>query len=382
MNSLTGYELKNLMGKCGQACVSIYMPTHKAGPETQQDPIRLKNLTKQAEESLTRKGLRLPEAKTFLQPAQELIQDGLFWSYQSDGLAVFISSENTAVHRLPCSFEELVVVADRFHLKPMLPLFSGNGRFYILAVSQKEVRLMEGTRFNIKEVKLEGVPENIAQVLQYDVFGKQLQWHASKGGAGKRTGVFQGHGALESDAKDNILRFLREVDKGLRKVIGKETSPLVMACVEYVQPIYKEANTYPYLLDKGINGNPEGLSPQELHAAAWNIVGPHFQKAQDDSVARYYDLAGTGRTSKELQKVIDAAYNGRVEVLFVALGIQRWGTFDSETGTVRLHGEQESGDEDLLDFAAIQTFLNGGKVYATLPEDVPDDRNVAAILRY
>jgi hypothetical protein len=380
MNLLKVDELRSLMGKCGEACVSIYMPTHVKGLETQQDPIRLKNLMKQAEELLLQKGLRSPEAKAMLQPGQDLVQDGLFWSHQSDGLALFISADHIAVYTLPFNFEELVVVSDRFHLKPLLPLLSGDGRFYILALSQNQVRLMKATRFSVEELKLESVPQNLAEVLQFDVIGKQLQWHSPKGGAAR--GVFQGHGALEADAKENILRFLREIDKGLRSIIGKEQSPLVVACVDYLLPIYKETNTYPYLLDKGIGGNPEGLSAQELHAAAWDIVQPHFQKAQDDATARYYELAGTGRTAKSLEKVVEAAYGGRIDVLFTALGIQRWGTFDPDTSTVHLHSEQQPDDEDLLDFAAIRTFLNGGTVYAIDSENVPDDRNLAAILRY
>jgi len=77
-----------------------------------------------------------------------------------------------------------------------------------------------------------------------------------------------------------------------------------------------------------------------------------------------------------------AAYEGRIDTLFVSVGLQRWGLFDPDTNTVHLHPEPKPGDEDLLDFAAIQTFVNGGKVFAVEPEAVPDDRNVAAIFRY
>jgi hypothetical protein len=42
-----------------------------------------------------------------------------------------------------------VVVTDRFHIKPLLPLLSGDGRFYVLALSQSEVRLLQGTRYSV-----------------------------------------------------------------------------------------------------------------------------------------------------------------------------------------------------------------------------------------
>jgi hypothetical protein len=36
----------------------------------------------------------------------------------------------------------------------------------------------------------------------------------------------------------------------------------------------------------------------------------------------------------------------------------------------------------LLEFAAIQTLLNGGTVYAVEPEKMPDTKSLAAVFRY
>jgi len=47
-------------------CVSLYMPTHRAGRETEQDPIRYKDLLREAEERLMANGLRSPEVQEML----------------------------------------------------------------------------------------------------------------------------------------------------------------------------------------------------------------------------------------------------------------------------------------------------------------------------
>ena len=57
MDILTKAELEQLMRKEQQWCVSIYMPTHRTGGETQQDPIRLKNLLGEAEKRLSDQGV-------------------------------------------------------------------------------------------------------------------------------------------------------------------------------------------------------------------------------------------------------------------------------------------------------------------------------------
>lgn len=383
MNSLTSNELKALMESKAGSCVSIFFPTHRKGADTQQDPIRLKNLLKDAEDKLLEKGMRSASAKVLLQPAQDLISDTRFWSSQSDGLAVFLNPERFILHRVPISFDELVVVADRFHIKPLLPLLSGDGRFYVLALSQNQVRLLQGTRFSVDEMKLDTIPGSLEEALQYEVTEKQLKWHGpSSAPSGKRAGIFHGHGGGIETTKDDILQFLRLVDRGLHEILRGDNAPLVLAAVEYVLPIYREVNTYPNLLEKGVIGNPEGVSLEELHRQAWEIVEPYFKQAQKEAIDRYYGFAGTGKTSQHLDTVIRAAHSARVDTLFVPIGVQRWGRFDPDDMSVHLHDEPEPGDEDLLDLAAIQTILNGGTAYAVEPENVPDSRYIAAIMRY
>jgi len=247
-------------------------------------------------------------------------------------------------------------VDDRFHLKPLLPALGSEGRFYILALSQNGVRLLEGSAFSAAEVDLETIPKNLAEALQLDQPEKQVRFRA--GSAGGQGAMISGHGAEIEDTKDNILKYFRQIDKGLRDFLKEERVPLVLAGVEYLLPIYKEANTYPHLVAEGIPGNPKGVNADQLQKAAWQIVKPLFARAQTDAIAQYRQSSGTGLTSSRIEEILSATVHGRIAVLFVALGMQRFGTFDSEKGEVRLHETMQPGDQDLLDFAAIQTVLS------------------------
>ena len=376
-------ELNTLMKRREGPCVSIYMPTHRVFPETKQDPIRFKNLLREAEERLKGAGLRSPEARRLLNPAKALVKDSLFWQYQADGLAAFISSDGFYRHRLPLKFDELLVVTDRFHIKPLLHFFANEGRFHILALSQNEVRLFQCSRYSTREVELEDVPRSLSEALKYDDPQKQIQFHTqTPGGKGERAAMFHGHGVGKDDAKDNVLRFFQQVDHGLQKILREEQAPLILAGVDYLLPIYQEANSYSHMMEEGIVGNPEGLKPEELQKEAWRFVKPHVLKVQQEAAAQYRKLAGGDRASNEVEKIIPAARDGRVDFLFVAVGVQRWGTFDPVTFSIHLHEEPRPGDEDLLDFTALHTFLNGGTVYAVKPEEMPDEAPVAAVFRY
>jgi hypothetical protein len=383
MDLLTPEELRRLIQKKETPCVSIFMPTYRTSPETKQNPIRFKNLLREAEKRLKEGGLRITEARKLLKPTKALLKDSIFWQFQSDGLAVFISPDIFHYYHLPFPFEELLVVTDRFHIKPLLHLLSKDGRFFILALSQNEVRLFQCTRHSVNEFELEGVPKSMAEALKYDDPEKQLQFHTrTPGGTGVRAAIFHGQGVGIDDTKDNILRYFHQIDHGVQKLLRGERAPVVLAGVDYLFPIYREANTFLNLMDEGISGSPEGLRAEELHKKAWDIAEPYFLKSQEEAANQYRQLTGSERVSNDVRKIVQAAYDGRVDLLFAAVGIHQWGTYDPETLTVHLHKEAEPGDEDLLDFAAIHTFLNGGTVYAVEPEKVPDEAPLAALFRY
>lgn len=388
MNLLSVDDLKELVEQPQGLCVSIYMPTYRVGTEIQQNSIRFKNLIRQAEEKLAEHGLDRNEIVEFLQPVQEKLDREDFWQHQSELLGIFIAKGFLHFYQLPFSFEELVVVSDQFHLKPLMPLLTGDGVFYILALSQKEVRVFECTRYSATEVEVENLPKSLDEALQYDETAKDGQFRisTSRGGtnnSAQHAGSFHGQGSPDRDKmQEDILQYFYLVDRAISEYLRGKKAPLVLVGVEYLFPIYREANTYPHLVAQGITGSPKTLKLEALHEEALPIVEPLFLQELQDAIDRYQQLAGSNKTCSDLQEAVSAAYFGRIDELFVAVGVQKWGTFNPETSTIQLHPEAEVGDEDLLNSVAIQTILNGGTVYALEPEKVPERAPLAAIFRY
>ena len=383
MDLATRTELRKLIDTRMGPCISIFMSTHRAGPETAQDSIRLKNLLREAEQSLHATGLRPSDTSRLLQRVRALVDDYDFWQHQSDGLAIFSSKELYRLYRLPLELPELAVVAERFHLKPLLSLFANDGQFYVLALSQNQVRLLQGTRYNVSEINLENVPKSLAEALGYRPPDTQVQLHtASPIGARKQAAVFHGHGGSKEVKKDRLLRYFRQVNEGVRDLLGQDRAPLVVAAVDYLYPIYRQANTYSGLMEDWIPGTPDNLTAQELHARAMAIVDPEFLKAQVKAAAKYRTLEGAELTSKKITEILPAACRGRVESLFVAVGVQQWGTFDPTINQIDLHEEAAPGDQDLLNLAAIYTCVSDGTVYAVPPDIVPSGQSLAAVFRY
>jgi len=381
-------ELKNLVQNPQYPCVSLYLPMEKIGGDTRQNPIRFKNLIREAESRLDELGLRHAEAVNLLQPVMELDKTD-FWENQVQGLVIFISPNLFRYYCLPISFPQLVVVGNNFHIKPLLNLINNDGKFYILALSQKNVKFYSGTRYKLNEVEVENMPHNLAEILLEDEFQKGVQHRIgiARGAtsAAQHPGSVHGQGSPDREKhEEDILQFCYAVDGALREKLRGEKAPLILAGVEYLLPIYHQANTYPYLQETGISGNAETLKTEELNHAAWEIVAPLFQQEYQDLMAVYLQLAGeeSSKVANDIKTIIPDAYYQRIDTLFVPIKQHIWGKFDLENSTVELHPEAEPDDEDMLDFAVIHTILNGGKVYTLEPEAMPSGVKVAAICRY
>jgi len=161
MDMLERKDFKRLIEE-RDLCVSIYMPTHRMAAETRQDPIRLKNALAEAESRLQQLGLKATEARSLLDPVYRLSGSPIFWRHQGDGLAIFLSPTLFCYYRLPIAFDELLVVTRRFHIKPLLNLLAADGLFYILALSQNQVRFLQASRHSVLQIEPEEMPKGLS----------------------------------------------------------------------------------------------------------------------------------------------------------------------------------------------------------------------------
>lgn len=380
MESLTLDQIKGLAQQMASPSISIFLPTHRAGRETQQDPIRFKNLLRDAEKQLLDDGMGPREASALLQSAQALLDDTDFWNYQHDGLAVFISEDDFHYFALPFRVEELLVVAQSYYVKPVLPLFTNNGHYYILTISLNEVRLFEGTRYGVGQVALpDGTPANMEEALRLDGPQKSLQMHSEGGG-----GMFHGQGPGDEEQNVWIEQYLNLVDTSLKEIFNEQNAPLVLAGVEDLFPMYRKVSEYQNIMEEGITGNPEHLRPEELQEQAWGIVEPYFQQETKKTVEQFQQLASTDKATDNVEEIVAAAFHGRVDKLIISVGNQIWGAFNPKDAKVTRSSNGQSKEHNLalLDFTAMNTLQNGGTVYALSQDEMPTDSPIAAVFRY
>jgi hypothetical protein len=367
---IPSHELETLIAHDGKPAVSIYLPTTRISTRVQAESLQFKNLLRNAEEELSALELRGPAIQALLEPARRLVADVEFWRHQQDGLAVFFSEDGLWVYQLPITFETALFVGQQFHLKPLMPLLSGDLEFYILAVSQNGVRFLQATRYSVEELAPERLPSGIQEVLDEYEFQQQLQFHTSTASpdTGRRSAIFHGVGAgATDDEKDKIREFLARIDRGLDEILHNERAPLIFAGVDYLFPLYRDVNRYPHLVEWSITGNPDHVQAIELHRQAWQRLEPSVDAEWAAEIERFYNGAGQGLAAMDVAEIVPWADQGRVDTLFVNQHAAVWGNYLRDSFRVEVHEERTPHNRDLTDLAAIYTLLRGGRVRLLTP---------------
>ena len=381
MTLLTNESLSDLLSAHQPPCLSLYQPTYRRRPENQQDPIRFRNLVKAIERSLRQK-YPAREVQPLMEPFQTLAGDHDFWNHTLDGLAVFGAPGMFRVYKLQRPVAELAIVADSFHIKPLMRILQSVDRYQVLGLNRREVKLFEGNRDALDDVKLaQGVPRTITDVLGEELTEPHLTV-ASYGGTGGPA-IHHGHGAKKDEVDSDAERFFRSVDRAVLKHHSRPSGlPLLLAALPEHHNLFRQVSHNPFLMADGINIHPDALPIDTLRNRAWQVVEPQYQArlatlADEFAVAKSKSLG-----VDDLAQVADAAVAGRVATLLIEADRQIAGRINTTSGQIQFDDLGQPGVDDLLDDLGELVFKKGGRVVVVPAEQMPTQTGLAATYRY
>ena len=148
----------------------------------------------------------------------DLVDDDIFWEFQANSLAVFVTPESLRTFRLPNRLQPLVEVSDRFYVKPLLRAVTVPQFAFGLALAQNSLRVVEVSADTpVFEVKVESMPKDAASA-------------AGKASIKDRSpsGRIQGSEGM----KVRLAQYARKVDQALRDLLGGRETPLILAAAE------------------------------------------------------------------------------------------------------------------------------------------------------
>lgn len=380
MHHLTTDKLFRLMSSPTPPCISIYLPTHRHHPDNQQDPIRFRNLLRTVKESLGDHH-EAPYVDELLEPILAATGGLQFWNRTRDGLAVLAGPGILEIFRIQRTLPELAIVADSFHIKPLVRYLQSADRFHVLALTRDSAAVFGGNRYALDAEPLgDDFPAHLEQLAMAEGAEPGVAASSSSGGVGSPR-MMRGHGEARNDLETE--KYFRAVDRAFAtQFSGASGLPLLLAALPEHQALFRRVSQNPRLLPEGVVGNPRPLTDESLRQQAWSVLEPHYLARLDELGENYRIAASRESGSADLSDVARAAANGQVATLLVEADRVVPGVIDRNTGAIRREDLRSPEAEDMLDDLAELVLGKGGMVVVVPPERMPTPTGLAASYRF
>lgn len=385
MELITKDELLELAKKKLDVCITILLPTARAKNEMMRwrGHSILKSHLDELKPELKRRGLIDEEIDFILKPAEDLIKNEIFWRNLSDGLALFLANGFFKQYIVPITLKETNYISREFYVRPLMQLFAFDSHFYLLKVKTDEVKLFEEAENSIIEIKIDDrVPARLQETVGYDYADKQMQYRTQPGHMGAN--AFHGQRDDNSRRKEELKKYFRDINKGILSLLHEDQRPpLILSCVDYHFALYKEVNTYQNLFPQNISVNSKDADELLLHDVALELLKPTFKQELIEKKAAYEQYVGTGKATSDLRELIPAALNGKIDTLFIEKNVDHFVIYDIEKNNVELFDKHDATKTSLMNLLAVNTFMNGGKVFELAKEEMPNSSfEVGGLFRF
>jgi len=364
-------------------CISMYfrMEGH------QKNHIILKNLAQEAEKMLDKAyGLDDKEINERLKPVYDLLDNEDWMSKPEGDVAILIYGEdNEIVEFNGTGIKSDVRVSDHLYLAPLTPLVNGAYQIYLLTLTAKKVNLYEVDDHQIIESEYSShLPKNIESVVGGDVEQKTLQNRSGQQGGSGGGSMYHGHGAgNDSEKKLEYEKFFHEIDSQLNAHITDQSIPLVIACVDYLFPIYQEINNYQELHEHFISGNFDEVHANELHEKAKKVIDQLKADDLKERKSNFEGLLAKQQASTKIQDVVPSSFEGKIESLFIKENFEIFGRYLKNEHKIEIDSVNKLDNASLINMAAMNTAKAGGSVFILPDDKMPvSETDICAVYRY
>jgi Bacterial archaeo-eukaryotic release factor family 3 len=297
-------------------------------------------------------------------------------------LAVLGAPDFFQAYRLRRSVPDRAVVADTFHVKPLMRIVQSADAFHVLALNRQEMRLFEGNRDTLDEIDLIPGARTITEALGDQRTEPHLTV-ASYGSAAGGLAQRHGHGSRKDEVDVDTERFFRAVDRSILEHYSQPSGlPLILTALTEHHAVFRRVSQNPCLVDPGVQLDPRVLNLDTLRQRAWQVAERQYIARLERLVELFGHGEANERGSRDLAAIAGAAAAGRVGTLLI----------DADRvvpGRLVANGDRiEFGDlahpfvDDILDDLGELVLKMRGDVVVVPSGRMPTDTGAAAIYRF
>lgn len=342
MKELTLQDLKSITEARTAPMISIYL-SRDSRTDTKPFPERWKHSLQKAE------GLLLKDyTRSFVHAFLEPLRQATFYRHLEPvdkGLIVFHSPQEQGFLRVQTAIHDLVVVADSFHIKPLLRIRNNEKGYFLISVTPKNITVYVETNAHL--YRLDSIRNS---ELDDQMKGAQL--------------------------KAATRAFFTDTALSINKTLAQYKLPVILAGASDETHQMKKLLQSPFVLDDVITGTIEQISKNEIRQRCFDLLEPYYRKRELEAVTELKLAIKQNQAIIFIEDIALSAVLGKVEKLFVVENRQIWGRVNHRTGEISITPRQtDSHDDDILDDISQIVLSRGGEVFV-----IQDPKNTSGFV--
>lgn len=342
-------------------CVTVILKTHKTHPDSQQDPILLRNLISQASVRLTNE-YSADISKKYTEKLQKLAEE-IDHRHNDLGLLLFVNDDVAEYIRLPINVNSRLIVDDTFATRSIARALNRDTDYYLLALSKGKARLiLASSDAVVEEIKRDGFPFEDKALLSLS--------KAESANANRVTNLTQ--------------ELFNRVDKALNVVRKQEPHSVVIYSEETNYHQFLKVADYPntilgHILLKNFDEKSSNLIKE-----VWTDIKELVIQKERSRISELEKALGTGNYLADLNEIWNATLEGRGKTIFVEEGYYQPVREDDGVFTPIAYEEISSKNDidDIVDDMIENNLKNGGDVVFLKEGSLKDFQKIALITRY
>lgn len=366
--------LKSLRETKANPAVSVFVKTHRAHPANETDPIALKNQLKVVEERLTNEYDKAT-ATTILDKIHAKTND-LNHNYNLDTLAIFASTDDVQVLRLPLDAKERVIIGERFATRDLVRDMASAVHYYTVVLTRDKARLIEASNDRVvKEFDKDDDAQKNMESIPFPIENNSL-YKTGDGGSDRSA----------NNESSYLKEFFNQVDKSVQELWGEHKMPLVIVGDTKNIGYYKDVCDRPDNIIATVSNatNLEEGSAQHIVDSVQEAVENYRSSLHQAAMGEIDKARGANMLQTDLQEVYRSAFQGVGETLYVRRGYMQPAMIDEAAQTLSMADDAtaQGVTDDAVGEIIEHVIHNGGKVVFMPQELMGEDQPIALVTRY
>jgi len=361
--------IRDMVKERGKTCISIIVPTHRAGQDRQGDRLEVLRATMAVNKEV------LNSPGNFLRDIDSLFQQ-IDFNRNKEGIGIFVSPGIKKLVSFPFPIKKKVIIDKCFQLLDLIYTDNYRTAYYLLDISKKEIHLFEEIMDHLEEIKDENFPKEIKDGYEYN---KPSHSNSATGYAHVKE--------VEKDKsilnQVRIKRTFQSTDKLLSKYIVRKDVPLLLCGPTKDISSYRSITKHTENIITSISDNYKDTSLHDLEVLAWQQVRSWIDEQKLKSVNEFKEKRGEGLGVFGIEKIWIAAKEGRGRILLVERDYGKAGFVTADDGLfLQDPGGKQAKSCDAVDEIINTVLEKNGEVIVVEKDVLEDYEGIALVTRY